>query len=558
MNTIDRASRDHRGFAAAGLFLAAGLLVLGVLSHASGPLAQALALLVSTLASEDLTCIAAGQLVRRGDLSAGVAIIGCVLGIFVGDIGLWLAGRLCLRKLPVGRIRQATRWIGDRGAGAVFLARFIPGMRLPVYLAMGAAAVDPIRFALHALLAALLWTPLLIMLVAHLGDLAIRPLERYFGAGYIPLLLGVLAGLIAVRAAALAASATGRARLVAIISRVWRWEFWPSWVFYAPVVPWIGWLSLRYRGFTVITAANPAIPHGGFVGESKFDILSSIRSPHVIPTEVVRGGEPDHRVARVARIMADRGWELPLVFKPDAGQRGAGVKLIRNLSDAAVYLRNYPATVIVQPYHPGPFEAGIFYYRIPSEAQGRILAITDKVFPEVVGDGISTIEQLVWRHPRYRMQAHVFLSRHPAQLVLPAGQPLRLAVAGNHCQGTLFRDGSHLLTPELQRKVDEIAQTIDGFHFGRFDVRYADVEQFKAGKDLAIIELNGITSEATNLYDPSWSLIRAYRLLYAQWAILFRIGAANRGRGVRPSTCRQLACDVFRFYRRPRPLPLAD
>ena len=52
--------------------------------------------------------------------------------------------------------------------------------------------------------------------------------------------------------------------------------------------------------------------------------------------------------------------------------------------------------------------------------------------------------------------------------------------------------------------------------------RYSDVEKFRAGQDLFIIELNGVTSEATNLYDPTWSLLRAYQLLFKQWHILFR------------------------------------
>ena len=34
---------------------------------------------------------------------------------------------------------------------------------------------------------------------------------------------------------------------------------------------------------------------------------------------------------------------------------------------------------------------------------------------------------------------------------------MRLAIAGNHCQGTLFLDGSHLCTAALEAKVDAIA-----------------------------------------------------------------------------------------------------
>ena len=62
-----------------------------------------------------------------------------------------------------------------------------------------------------------------------------------------------------------------------------------------------------------------------------------------------------------------------------------------------------------------------------------------------------------------------------------------------------------------------------------------------AGEDLAIVELNGVTSEATHIYDPSSSIVAAWRTLMEQGSIALSIGAANRRRGCRPSTLRGLA-----------------
>jgi hypothetical protein len=42
------------------------------------------------------------------------------------------------------------------------------------------------------------------------------------------------------------------------------------------------------------------------------------------------------------------------------------------------------------------------------------------------------------------------------------------------------------------------------------------VGRFEARDDLAIVELNGATAESTNIYDPSRSLLAAYRTLFAQ------------------------------------------
>jgi hypothetical protein len=158
------------------------------------------------------------------------------------------------------------------------------------------------------------------------------------------------------------------------------------------------------------------------------------------------------------------------------------------------------------------------------------------------------------------MQARIFLARHDAQRgrVLAAGERFALALAGNHCQGTMFRDGAHLITPALERAVDASARHFQGFFIGRFDVRFTDAEAFQAGRDFAIVELNGATSESTNLYDPSWSLFAAYRTLFRQWSLLYRIGYANRQRGHPATGILELLRLVFDYYRGLRVDPIAD
>jgi membrane protein DedA with SNARE-associated domain len=491
-----------------------------------------------------------------------IGLAACFLGIFVGDLGLWLLGRLAgaglvrlgwRGRLSPQRLEELGRWFEQRGWTAVLAARFLPGTRLPLYVAAGVLGRRAGRFVLWAALAALLWTPLLVLAVVLLGDVVVRPFAYLLGPGWPALLFGVLSLFLVIRTGALACTASGRGKLAARVSRLWRWEFWPTWLFYLPLLPWLAYLSLRHRGLLTWTAANPGIPHGGVVGESKFAILEQLPPEAVVPSLLVPPGAVAARLERVRQVVAG-GWSFPLILKPDVGQRGAGVRKAADLVDVEKYLRGQPEAVIVQAYHPGPYEAGVFYYRLPGAETGRIFSITDKVFPVLVGDGRSTVEELIWRHPRYRMQAGVFLTRHEHQRdrVLGDGERLPLALAGNHCQGTLFRDGSRLLTPELERAIDAVARRFDGFFIGRFDVRYADEAAFRAGRDLGIVELNGVTSESTNLYDPSWSIVAAYRTLFRQWSLLYRIGAANRGRGHPPTSLPALVRLLFGYCFQPR------
>ena len=76
--------------------------------------------------------------------------------------------------------------------------------------------------------------------------------------------------------------------------------------------------------------------------------------------------------------------------------------------------------------------------------------------------------------------------------------------------------------------------------------------------DVAVVELNGVTAESTNIYDPDGSLWNAYRVLFRQWAIIFAIGAANRRLGVRTSPLRRLAGLVRAYHARDLTCELAD
>jgi len=492
--------------------------------------ARLVALAAGTLVSEDLTCLSAGLLIRSGALGAATGLLGCFVGIVAGDAALYAVGRVLGDRLrhtawlhrwvAWERIERAEAWMDGNLPRAILTSRFLPGTRLPLYLAAGMLSRHSRRFLLWALIAAAAWTPVVVLSSAWLGGALIVPLGQIAGvnaAWRVP--LAGLAAFLLWRATALLVrllrSGPARARAITRIAILWRWEFWPTWLFYLPVAPWIGWLSIRHRGFNCITAANPSMPDGGFVGESKSAILDRLPQEWTAPHAVVESAPSADRLTTLRRIMKDRGWCYPIILKPDVGQRGDAVRLIADEASAAVYLARFTGLTIAQVYHPGPFEAGIFYYRMPGTEHGRILSLTDKKFPVVVGDGRARLEELVWAHPRYRMQADTFLGRlGPRRFQIPArGEPVRLCVAGNHSQGTMFRDGRDLITPALEQRVDRIARSVKGFYFGRFDVRYADPVGFREGTDLTIVELNGVTSESTNIYDPGRGLVAAYRTL---------------------------------------------
>ena len=323
------------------------------------------------------------------------------------------------------------------------------------------------------------------------------------------------------------------------LSRWRQWEFWPAWMFYPPVGIYCAWLALKYRGLTVPTAANPGIFSGGMVGESKMVTLKELfltNPEFTAEAELIVGDTLAARLRSLDKIRTRLGLDFPFVLKPDVGQRGVGIKLIRSAEQAETYLRQTSAPLIAQRYAPGPQEAGIFYYRFPHEPHGHIFAITEKLFPVLVGDGKSTVTELLWRDLRARFMADKYLQRFSEREgeVLAVGEELKLVEAGNHAQGCIFRDGMRLCTPALTGSVDAISQRLTGFFIGRYDIRYSSEEDLRGGKSFQIIELNGAASEATSIYDARNSIFAAYRTLFRQWDLVFAIGAANPKRGCVP------------------------
>ncbi|HVI79368.1 MAG TPA: hypothetical protein VM715_14630 [Candidatus Acidoferrum sp.] len=331
-----------------------------------------------------------------------------------------------------------------------------------------------------------------------------------------------------------------------------RWEFWPPYLFYPPVAVYIAYLGIKFRSWTLFTAANPAIPASGFVGESKHQILERLKkaAPWLPHSTLLAAQSPSQRVAEAQEFMQRHGLQLPIVLKPDVGQRGCGVSIVRSFEQLQECLSGAPFPVIVQEYVPG-VEYGVFYYRYPGDRRGQIFSVTEKRMPLLVGDGKSTLEELILEDERAVCMCDFYIRENSRRIQeVPAmGERVQLVEIGTHCRGAIFLDGGDTITPELETVIDHIAETFEGFFFGRFDIRVPSRQDFMAGRNIKVVELNGVTSEATHIYDPKMSLVDAYRVLFQQWRIAFEIGHLNRQRGFPVTSARELLHAV-REYRR--------
>jgi membrane protein DedA with SNARE-associated domain len=503
-----------------------------------------------TFASEDLACAAAGLLVARGELAFGWAVLACFAGIFVGDLGLYFLGRslgwVALERAPLRwfisreRAERAADWFRAGGRKVLYLSRFLPGTRLPTYVAAGLVRCPLGVFAGTLALACALWTPAMVGLAAWGGKLLGPGRET----SVVVALAAVFAGVwVLTHVVAALVTWRGRRLLLSRWRRLTRWEFWPAWVANLPVVLHWLWLALRHRSLTLFTAANPAIPTGGFVLESKSEILAGFgRDPRIARFRLLRAEAPlAERLADAEAFMAQEGLRFPVVLKPDVGLRGKGVEIARDRAALAAGLERARVDTLVQEHVDGE-EFGVFYARSPRTGRARLLSVNGKVFPVVTGDGRRTVETLILADDRAVCQARLHLENHRHELdrVPAAGEALRLVEVGNHCRGTMFTDAREAATPELLAALDDLSRRHPGFYFGRYDLRAPSRAALERGEGLRILELNGVAAEVAHVYQPGNSPFAAYRDLFAQWRVAFEIGGEALEGGARPTPLGEL------------------
>lgn len=336
-------------------------------------------------------------------------------------------------------------------------------------------------------------------------------------------------------------------------------EFWPGWLFYAPIWLWIVGLMIRHRSIRAPLTANPGFPASGLVGERKSELFARLRGPEreLLPPYAVITRTDEAMDVQLNSILAQLETDdidFPMVAKPDIGCRGAGVQPVRTVLQLSRYLKHFPVgeTFLLQKMVEAEGEAGVFYVREPGAAKGQIVSLTLKYFPHVTGDGKSTLRALIAADSRAGRVPGLYLQRFERELdlVLALGERKRLVFSGSHSKGAIFRNGNFHITDIMRERFDAIADCINGFHFGRFDVRFANFEAFQKGEDFAIIEYNGAGAEMTHIWDSRTSLPEAWKALRGQFSLLFRIGVANRKRGTRPDGWRSF----FRQWRKEKSL----
>ena len=311
--------------------------------------------------------------------------------------------------------------------------------------------------------------------------------------------------------------------------KLFNWEYWPFEVVYFPIFIYYLVLSLKARSLFYFSASNPSILTGGMLGESKGRILDLIPSEYKAFTVFIQKGTG---FEDLINILNANGLSFPIIAKPDVGERGKSVEKIKSVEELKKYHDNHNVDFLIQEFIDYEIELGIFYYRFPDSLNGVVSSITKKGFLEVIGDGKSTIRELMEELPRARFQIKRLSLGIDTQYIPKSGEKVLLEPIGNHCRGTTFLNANDIIDIELQVIIDKISKTIPGFYYGRYDLRCKSIEELKKGNFIKILELNGAGAEPSHIYHPGSSIVEAYKVLFKYWQIMYEISIQNHKRGI--------------------------
>ena len=313
--------------------------------------------------------------------------------------------------------------------------------------------------------------------------------------------------------------------------KLFSWEYWPMWVVYFPVSFYYLYLSVKARSLFFFSASNPTIETGGMFFESKWKIFELMPKEYFPKTILVHEQQsPD----AIVQNMADAGIPFPIVAKPDRGERGWAVQIIHNQSQLTLYRKQVQVPFLIQSYISYPLEFSIFYYRHPLQQSGAITSVTMKKLLTITGNGISTVGQLIASDNRSLLQMKTLANREKIYMdkVLPMGEEMVLVPYGNHVRGAMFLNYNHIVDSQLTQTFDSISNQINGFYFGRFDIRCTSIEELKQGKNISILELNGAGAEPAHIYHPGFSFWEAQRVLASHYKMMYQAAIENKKRGV--------------------------
>jgi hypothetical protein len=308
-------------------------------------------------------------------------------------------------------------------------------------------------------------------------------------------------------------------------------EFWDMPYLYPLIVFSYPYWAFRAKSWLFFTAANPGIETGGMMGESKAKINDMIPPPYRPQNVTISANEP--RAIWQSRLKKS-GITFPLIAKPVVGARGLMVEKIPDLEALNTHITRFGVDFMIEEFIDYPIEAAVLYWKNPITEQSGIFSITIKKFLTVKGNNQDTVRELLKKCFRGILQIERLDKEKPALMnsIPKCGEEKLVEPIGNHCRGTTFLNGNHLINHDMVKAFDTIQSHLDGCYFYRLDLKTPSIDDLQHGRNIKILEINGVGSEPAHIYDPEYPLWKIWRDTWLMWRKIYEIGEANHFLGI--------------------------
>lgn len=325
------------------------------------------------------------------------------------------------------------------------------------------------------------------------------------------------------------------------------WQNLPPWILYPILIPHVIKLCLKYKAnISIISISNPIFPYGGLPFASKKEMFEPFKNHK----EFLRYKLISNNIDLKRRIELSENFiskiNYPVIAKPDKSHRGIDVHLLKNKEDLVNLLKTQKWDYLLQEYCDYDYEYGIFYCRQPDEKKGKIISLSLKMIPIIVGNGKDNLKDLIINSDIDNKKPLLERFSEQSELILKKDEIFKTMVCASHSRGAIFTDAVKDITQELIDKTDQISN-INGFYFGRFDVRAKSPDELRNG-NFKIIEINGATSEFIHIYDKNYSFNQGISDLKKQWNILFEISNKNRNKSINKLSLYKFLSKYISFF----------